>query len=230
MTRKLLMAVVVVAALGFGAASPASAQSVTFHLGGFVPRAEDARVSGDVLFENLNYLYFDIKEFKGFYIGGDYLFEVNRNLEIGAGVGFFQKAVPSVDADYVNEDGSEIEQELKLRIVPITITARYLPMGNRGAIQPYVGGGIGIQAWRYSETGQFVDYDTFDIFRQTYKASGAAVGPVVLGGVRVPVGRQFAIGGEIRYQAANADLSTDFWGDKLDLGGMTYSFTMTFRY
>ena len=230
MTRRLLVPVVIVAALAFGAPPPASAQSIAVHLGGFTPRAEDARVAGDVLFENLNYLLFDINDFKGFYLAGDFLLEVSRNLEVGVGVGYYQRSVPSVDRDFVNEDGSEIEQQLKLRIVPVNITARFLPMGNRGAFQPYVGAGIGLLAYRYSETGQFVDYDTYDIYRESYVANGMAAGPVILGGVRVPVGRRTAIGGEIRYQRGSADIGTDFWGEKLDLGGLSYSFTLTFRY
>ena len=57
--------------------------------------------------------------------------------------------MPSVYAASVNANGSEIEQELKLRIVPLTATVRFLPIGH-GSVEPYVGAGIGAFNWRYS--------------------------------------------------------------------------------
>ena len=35
-------------------------------------------------------------------------------------------------------------------------TVRYLPLGHHDAITPYVGGGVVIYNWRYSESGDFV--------------------------------------------------------------------------
>ena len=45
---------------------------------------------------------------------------------------------------WVNSNFSEIEQEFKLRIVPFTATFRFLPLGRKGAVQPYIGGGVGV--------------------------------------------------------------------------------------
>jgi hypothetical protein len=44
------------------ATSYAQQQSINFSLGGFVPRGEDARTSGDVLVNNLDFLAFNIKK------------------------------------------------------------------------------------------------------------------------------------------------------------------------
>ena len=60
-------------------------------------------------------------------------------------------------------------------------------------------------------------------------ASGTATGPVVLGGIRFG-GETLTAGGEIRYSAAKADLSSDFAANKIDLGGWTYNFTMGVRF
>jgi len=51
----------------------------------------------------------------------------------------------------------------------------------------------------------------------------------VLGGIRFG-GQTLTAGGEIRYSAAKADLSSDFAGNKIDLGGWTYNFTMGVRF
>ena len=55
------------------------------------------------------------------------------------------------------------------------------------------------------------------------------MGPLALGGVRF-ASDSFSVGGEIRYQKADADLSDDFAAPKLDLGGWTYQFTLGFRF
>jgi hypothetical protein len=97
-------------------------------------------------------------------------------------------------------------------------------------VQPYIGAGVGVFAWRYSETGEFIDSRN-NIFVDSFKATGSATGPVVLGGVRLPIG-SFGVGGEIRWQGAKADLPSDqgFAGSKISLGGFNYMFTMNFRF
>jgi hypothetical protein len=60
-------------------------------------------------------------------------------------------------------------------------------------------------------------------------ASGTATGPVVLGGIRFG-GETLSAGGEIRYHKAEGDLSSDFAGNRIDLGGWTYNFTMGVRF
>ena len=54
--------------------------------------------------------------------------------------------------------------------------------------------------YHYSETGQFLATDN-SIFAGSFSGSGTATGPVILGGVRVPVG-SWGVGGEMRYQSA----------------------------
>jgi hypothetical protein len=95
-----------------------------------------------------------------------------------------------------------------------------------------VGAGIGLFNWRYSEVGEFVDFSDDSIFPERYTDSGNAVGPVVLGGIRAPVGDVWTIGGEIRYQKAAGDIdpSVGLLGNKIDLGGWTTSFTVHLRF
>src|SRR5204863_46558 len=80
-----------------------------------------------------------------------------NNFEAGLGIGFQQRSVPSVYQDVVNSDGSEIEQTLKLRVIPFSATVRFLPLGRHTAIEPYIGAGVGVFRFHYSETGQWVD-------------------------------------------------------------------------
>jgi outer membrane protein W len=229
--RRVFQAGVMALVLGVVVSPQASAQqAVNFYVGGFSPRAFDARDRNDVLVRDLNFLAFDIKDFNGPTIGGEWLIGLGRNFEGSLGIGFYQRTAPSVYLNFVNANGSEIEQDLKLRVVPFTATVRFLPMGRNNGIEPYIGAGVGVLNYRYSESGQFLD-NANSIFLGTFVGSGTATGPVILGGVRVPVG-SWGFGGEIRYQSAKGDLplDQDFAGSKIDLSGFNYLFTLNVKF
>jgi len=223
-------AVLAVAVL-FGAARDARAQqTLNFSLGYFTPLGEDARIEGDVLNTNRTFLVFDIKEFNGASVGAEWLFPIGDYLEGGAGVSFSRRTVPTVYREFVDIDGTEIDSDLRLRLLPVALTFRVLPLGQRNAVQPYFGAGLGIINWRYSETGEFIDFgNRREIFRDQFVASGSRTGPVVLGGIRFG-GESVSAGGEIRYQKADADLDDQFASRKLDLGGWTYNVTVGVRF
>lgn len=234
MRSRFAWAVASVLTVGLLSADPALAQQQTFNfsLGYFAVRGEDARVEGDALVENRELFLFDFSDFGSASLGAEYLIGIGNYLEAGAGIGYTSRGVNTIYDDFVRPDGTEIEQELKLRVVPITATVRLLPLGRLSAFQPYVGGGIGINSWRYAETGDFIDFSDRDrpIFRDSFVATGTAVGPVAVFGARVPVGNA-VIGGEVRYQKAEGDLDErDFLGPKIDLGGFHYSATFGFRW
>ena len=250
--RRLITYSIVGVLVGLVSVSSASAQqSVSLQIGGFLPAGSqpnggsviNGRADGDVLVANVvpfpggpGYL-FNISDFHGFTFNGEWLFTVVPNIEAGLGIGYYAKTAPSIYGDVVNEDGTEIEQEFRLRIAPFSATVRWLPIGNRSAVVPYVGAGLGVFMWKYEESGQFVDRadpncpQRCPIFSGTYTGNGATTGPVILGGVRVPVGN-WGIGGELRYQHAAADLPADqgFAGPKVDLGGFNYLFTINVRF
>ncbi len=231
--RRLLSSASVLALLAILLApSPGYAQQTfNFYVGGFVPRGEDDRDREDVLLNNLDFLAFNLKDFNGATVGGEWLIGLNDFVDAGLGLGFSTRTVPSVYADFVNTDGSEIEQDLKLRMVPFTATIRFLPLGRHDAFLPYVGAGVGVIRWRYSETGQFVDFSDRSIFRDAFTGTGAATGPVILGGARFPIGG-LQVGGEIRYQNAKGNLpeSEGFAGSKIDLGGFSYLLTFAVKF
>jgi hypothetical protein len=207
-------------------------QSLNFSIGYFAVRGEDARVDGDALVENRSLYLFDFSDFGSASLGAEYLVGLGEYLEAGAGIGFTSRGVDTIYEDFVRPDDTEIEQELKLRIVPMTATVRILPLGRSSAFQPYVGGGLGIFNWRYSETGDFIDFSVpgRPIFRDSFTQTGTSLGPVAVFGARFPIGNG-TLGGEVRYQKAEGDLDErDFLGPKIDLGGFHYTATFGFRW
>ena len=222
-------------------AAPVQAQDHGFSvsLGYFAPRGQDGRVSGDVLNANrcidtdfvCEPLLFDVDDFGGATIGGEYLLGIGKYVEAGVGVGFQQQTVSSIYEFVTRPDNSEIEQDLKLRIVPLTATLKFVPTGRDARFQPYIGAGIAALFWNYSETGEFVDPVTSDIFRDSFSADGTDVAPVIFGGLRAPVGASMMLGGEVRFQKADTELpADDFLGDRLDLGGLTFQANLTWRF
>ena len=211
--------------------APAQAQqALNLTVGYFTVTGEDGRVDGDVLVANRELLSFDIDDFNGPSFGAEWLIPFGEFLEFGAGVSYTSRTVPSIYTDFVDNDGREIEQDLKLRIAPITATIRLLPFGRSRAVQPYIGGGIGFFNYHYSEVGDFVNFETDTVFRDSFVASGTEPGPIILAGIRLPVTDQVAIGGEVRWQDAKADLSEEFLGPALDLGGIHYLGTIRIRF
>src|SRR5439155_9096335 len=99
----------------------ASAQrSLSVSAGVFNPRPEEARAPGDVLVNNLDFLAFNVSDFHAGAVGAEYLAGLGNFFEAGLGVGYQQRTVPTVYLDFVNSNGSEIEQNLKLTVVPLT--------------------------------------------------------------------------------------------------------------
>ena len=176
------------------------------------------------------FLVFDPDEFGGASFGGEWLVGLGRFLEAGAGVSYSAQTVPSFYADFVDPDGTEVDQDLHLRTTPIAFTVRVLPFGQSSPIQPYFGGGLAVINWKYRESGEFIDFNAGrEIFVDTFEATGNSTGAIVLGGVRF-AGRRFTAGGEFRYQHASGDLPSDFSAPKIDLGGWTYNFTVGARF
>jgi hypothetical protein len=233
-TRLIVLTLLAGAALAMSVQTAAAQQTLNFSLGYFTVRGEDARVEGDVLNENRNFLVFDVGDFNGATVGAEWLIPLGEYFEAGAGLSFSRSTVPSVYADFVDTDGSEIEQDLRLRVVPVAFTVRVLPLRQTSPVQPYFGGGLGLFAWRYSESGEFVDFQRRNaIFRDQFVASGTETGPVVLGGIRF-AGDDISGGFEVRYLSADAPLGRPFaivqTDPRIDLGGWTYAFTLGWRF
>ena len=216
-----------------GSSSSDGNSTVNFTIGYFGLKGLASRVPEDVLLNNLQNehpLLFRVKDFNSAIFGAEYLLGIGSNFEAGVGVGYSQRTVPSIYKDLTRASGAEIEQELKLRQVPVSFTGRFLLLPRGSSVEPYVGAGLVAIRYHYSEVGDFVD-DFGDIFPARYVAEGVAVGPTILFGLRAPV-NNWTVGGEGRWQKAEGKNLFDegFLGDKLDLGGWTANFTFGVRF
>jgi hypothetical protein len=241
--------VAVSALLVSSTASAQIIQSVNFGVGGFFPRGIDSRDVDDVLVANLNQpdvagypgntssLEFEIKDFRGWSLIGEWNVGFGDRLELGVGASYYSRKVPSRYRDLEHGERPsrpDIEQELGLRVLPVTAVVRFLPFGGPSDFQPYVGAGIGILNFRYSEIGEFVDPETLEIFPGHFTKTGTTAGPILLGGIRMPLGGDiYALTLEGRYQWGSGDTggaANEFLGDKIDLGGGSLNFGFLIRF
>ncbi len=231
MLRRLIVSAIASAAVvGVFGSAPASAQdqTINFFVGGFVPPNLYDRGINDVVYQDTAFLALDTRRFSGPTVGGEYLVGLGDLFDAGFGIGVYARTVHASDIDFV------ADSDLKLRIIPITATFRYLPIGHHDAIEPYVGGGVAILNWRYTEIGDFVnvtDPNNPIIVNGEFTGNGTAVAPTALGGIRFPVGAA-RLGFEYRYNWGEANLPTDqgFAGTKINLAGSSYLFTIGVRF
>lgn len=143
--------------------------------------------------------------------------------------------------DFVEDNGRPITQETNFRLFTATATLRYYPlkMGETVGsyawiprrVLPYLGGGGGFTHYTFSQTGDFVDMQTFDIFYASLKSNGSVPTLFAVSGVDFGLTPAVFINVEARYSFAKADLSRDFSGfDPIDLNNLRVSGGINIRF
>src|SRR5262245_44417137 len=167
--------------------SPSTSRNgLEFSLGYFGLKGIESRDSDDVIFGDLvndEPLLFEVNDLNRATFGGQYLFAASRHVEVGVGLGFSHRQISTLYADITHSNGDEIRQDIKLRMIPVNFTGRFLILPRGSTVEPYVGAGITAIRFQYSEAGEFVD-EFGTIFPAVYKTDGTAAGPIVLAGVR----------------------------------------------
>ena len=232
MMNRLALVLLLAGAALAGSARPALAQqTLNLSLGHFMMPAA-GRVETDILLIENADLAFDVNDFNGTTIGGEWLVPISDRYEIGGGVSFSRKSVRASHERVANSDGSSISREMRLRQMPFAVTVRMLPLGQSYSVQPYVGGGVAVINWRFTESGDFA-WPNIPVFRgEQFTAIGNAIGPLALVGLRV-AGDRFAYGVEGRLQSARGSFGDTFghvWNPDIDLGGWTVQFTTGMRF
>ncbi len=234
-------------ALFLAGASRAGAGGLDLRIGAFMPRGQDT------LFQDLNSLYtpdgneahgVEPSDFTGVYGGIEYHHVLMDYVELGVHLDGYGRTVDSSYRHYTWDDGTEIRQSLKLSMIPLGVSIRFLPTGKSTRIAPYVGGGVDAVFYQYEEFGDFVCFPPaagtcrfdYDIVPDHFKGEGTAFGVHALGGLRVYLNRDFAIVGEGRYQWAEDDMGGDFAPNepglvnRIDLSGWTVTVGVHVRF
>jgi len=226
-----------VLALGLVALSPAAgwASGLELRIGAFFPRGEsDLFVDDNELYSRAGELAgVTPNHFDGLYGGVEYSFNVAKKLEMGISIDGYGKTIPTVYRDFTRPDGSEIEQNLRLFTIPLGLSLRFLPRDRFATVQPYVTIGADVIFYQYEEFGDFIDFfsDNLDIRTDSFESDGAAFGGHAAVGLRIPIGHDFAITAEGRYQFAERKrMEEDFDQNIIDVNGASATIGIRLRF
>jgi hypothetical protein len=182
---------------------------------------------------------------RGDFAGGawslDAAFFVRPQLAVQFGVGVSGGSTPSVYRDWVDNNDREIEQTSSLRRMPLSAGLRYYlaPPGRSigrlawvpARVAPYVAAGGGITWYHFKQTGDFVDYQTLDVFGSELNSDAWSPSAFLAAGADYALGARIGLVGEARYDWASARLSSDFAGfDRIDLSGLALTVGLAFRF
>lgn len=179
-------------------------------------------------------LTIDRGAFRGPTFAADLGITVTDRLDMVAGFEFTRKAIPSEYRDFVDNNLLPIEQTSELRQNFLTASLRFAltPRGQRAGsfawvpsrVFPYVGAGGGVVFWRFLQYGDFVDFQDFGVFTDSFRAEGTSPIGHVFGGADVQLYKRLFFTMEGRYVWASGTLGDDFIGfDPLDLSGFRAS-------
>ena len=230
------------------AASPASAQSsgpddpgrgreadflfsapkgfLGFRIGRFFPRAESE------LFDMvMSELTLEKNDFRAWDFGFDGGADFHERLELVVSMDYLSRTKLSEFRDYVDEQDLPIIQETNYAQLPLTAGLKFLliPRGRQvgqyawlpSRFIPYLSAGAGVMWYRFEQEGDFVDFDTLEIFYAKLRSSGWTPTGYLGGGIDINVFKYAYLVLDLRYSWAKPELGRDFVGfDNLDMTGL----------
>ena len=229
------------------AATPAAAQSadflfrkpsVTFGVrGGWaVPRARS-----EIFAFTTEQLTVNRSDLSGFAFQADLAARVRDHLDVVLSVGHSRATVSSEFRAFVDTDDLPIEQTTRFQRTPVTIGVKaYLKDRGRSvsrvawvpsAWAPYVGAGAGLMVYEFNQGGEFVDYETLDIFDKNFQSRGTTPAAHLATGLELSIGPHVLATGEARYLWGRDDMGRAFVDfDRIDLSGFQITVGVAARF
>jgi len=143
--------------------------------------------------------------------------------------------------DLIDNNDQPIEQTTSFVRVPVTLSVKQY-LTNRGRsigrlawipsrLVPYVGVGGGAMYYDFKQHGDFVDFETMDVFGAQLESKGWGPTAHALAGGELTISPRFAIVTEARYVWSKAKLGRDFSGfDRIDLSGLSTTAGVAVRF
>ena len=210
--------------------------SLALNLGYGIPRA------GSEIYDDVtDQLTVEKGDFNAVAFGGSFGVRALSRLEIALEVSYSQSNNRSEFRDWVDMDDLPIQQSTKLSWVPVTasVKAYLFDRGRRvsrfawvpGSWSPFIGAGGGRVHFSFKQAGDFVDFETYDIFPDAFRSEGDAWIAHVLAGVEYSLSPAFFITGEGRYSWAEAQMDQDYYRfDPIDLSGFRATVGLAVRF
>jgi len=204
-----------------------NANSLNIKMGLFYPQLDS-----DLWTTNMENLALVKSDMQNPYYAIEYEHFLDRTLSLSIEGGYYKKEHFSQYKDYEYQDGSPIYQNLSLETANLDLGFKFYPVGNRTRIAPYLGGGISLYYWKYSQWGDFINFQDDTIDQDQY-AESTKYTPTfhAKGGVLINLSRSVGVSFEARYHALKGELSSFFEGfEKLDMGGFSIMAGINIRF
>jgi hypothetical protein len=200
-----------------------------------------ARAGSDLFDFTTEQLTLNKKDFSGLSAGANIGFSVTERLDLTLDVGYSRAAKGSEFRELEDNNQLPIEQNTTFERIPITANLKYYltaPGESIGTsawipakLTPWIGAGGGVMWYRFVQDGDFVDFNTNDVFTSTYQSDDYAAVFQGMAGVDYSLTTQIALTTEARMLYGKGRLNDDFGGfDKIDLSGVSASVGLTFRF
>jgi len=163
--------------------------------------------------------------------GVDYIRMLNERWGALVSASSFEGRQTTAFRDFVDDFGNDIFHTTTLEITDLSGGLLLFPWRRNRIVAPYIGAGLGYYAYDLAEDGDFIDFDTFDIFSGRFTSSGETIGWFWLVGLEVPITGGFSVFGEYRWHDVDTELRDDFRDfGILDMGGDEASLGVSFRF
>ena len=190
-------------------------------------------------------------DFAGPYVGGDLAARVSDRWDVsltagwarGSGLSEYRELIECsvVATPCPTQNQLPIEQETTVQTVSAALGGRFY-FTDRGRsvgrfawvpsrLAPFVGGGVGMMWYDFTQRGDFVDFQTLSIYGDDLHTSGSGASVYASAGADVSIGKQFYLTGEARYNVARAGVRDSYsLYDRMDLSGLQLTTGISLRW
>jgi hypothetical protein len=179
--------------------------------------------------------------FTGVNVGADFAVPLSSQLALQFGVGTQQRSVASEYRDFVGTDDLPITQRTAFQRTPLTVGVQWhvVPTGRQvgrlawvpSRLAPYLAAGGGMMHFRFRQEGEFVDAQSYDVFRSTMNTQGWAPVGFLAAGTTLSLTPGVALALELRREQARGTTAGAFRDFRhIDLAGTSATVGLTFRY
>lgn len=182
---------------------------------------------------------------KGDFAAAGYQIDVGLRIsdrtEIVLSGGQARREAASEFRKYIDNEDKPIEQTTRLRRMPLSVGVKYAltsPAERIGKFAwipakftPWAGVGVGAMKYSFAQNGDFVDFQTLDVFRDNLASNGWASMAYANLGADIRLTTRLSLTGDLRYTAARAALDNGSFTNfsKIDLSGAAATMGFTLR-
>jgi hypothetical protein len=180
-------------------------------------------------------------DFDAPYIGGELAFRPWERWDIALGLGWTRTRALTEYRRWIDADDNPIEQETTFQVVYGTLGAKYA-LTDRGRrisrlawvpnrFVPWVGGGLGVSSYDFTQVGDFVDTTTLEIFSDALQTDDEGLILYANAGIDVTVAKNALVIAEARYTYSSADVRGSYLlFNDVDVGGLQLMVGLGFQF